>query len=82
MSSVLLQYYQPTYPIHCSYISGQILREVRDHSYINHQLNILLVSQYYMGKFYVRLEVTHKSPLDYCVGKAVLPGVCNAHNSS
>ena len=37
-------------------------------------LIIVLVSQYYMGKFYVRSEVTHKSPPDYCVGKSVLHG--------
>ena len=28
----------------------------------------------YLGRFYVRSEVTHKSPPDYCVGKSVLHG--------
>ena len=44
MSSVLLQYYQPTY----QYIVA-----------------------IYLGRFYVRSEVIHKSPPDYFVGKSV-----------
>ena len=36
-------------------------------------LIILLVSQYYMGRFFVRSEVTHKSSPD-CIGKSVLHG--------
>ena len=34
----------------------------------------MLVSQYYMGRFYVRSEVTHKASPDYCAGKSVLHG--------
>ena len=65
MSSVLLQYYQPTHLYIVYVMRGQ-------RSYINHPLIIVLINQYYMGRFYVRSEVIHKSPPDYYVGKSAL----------
>ena len=57
MCSVLLYKY---------YIWGDFMWGQR--SYINHPLIIIvLVWQYYMGRFYARSEVIHKSPPDYCV---------------
>ena len=71
MSSVLLQYYQPTY-LYIVYYLGRFY--VRSEVIHKSSLIIGLVSQYYMGRFYVRSEVRHKSPPDYCVGKSVLHG--------
>ena len=35
---------------------------------------IMLINQYYVGRFYMRSEIIHKVPPDYCVGKSVLHG--------
>ena len=57
---------------------GKILREVKVHLY--EQCVVAVLSAHipmhciYLGRFYVRSEVTHKAPPDYCVGKSVLHG--------
>ena len=60
------------------YISGKVLREVKVH--LCEQCVVAVLSAHipihciYLGRFYVRSEVIHKSPPDYCVGKSVLHG--------
>ena len=60
------------------YISGKVFYEVKVHLY--EQCVIAVLSAHipihciYLGRFYVRSEVIHKSPPDYFVGKLVLHG--------
>ena len=60
------------------YISRKVLREVKVHLYEQWVVAVLSahipIHCIYLGRFYVRSEVTHKSPPDYCVGKSVLHG--------
>ena len=59
-------------------VTGKVLREVKVHLY--EQCVVAVLSAHipihciYLGRFYVRSEVIHKSPPDYCVGKSVLHG--------
>ena len=54
------------------YISGKVSREVKVHLY--EQCVVAVLSAHipihciYLGRFYMRSEVTHKSTPDYCVG--------------
>ena len=58
---------------------GKTLREVKVHLYEQCVVAVYYQPTYllhciYLGRFYVRSEVTHKAPPDYCVGKSVLHG--------